>query len=117
MEGTLTSDYPRYRNSCYDLVRHAPAAMVRPEWRRYVGRAMEVTAEQIRQNAAWMREKSDANPDPFNHVRKLMEAGLRVAPNGELNEPAKTLRDAVAAQPAGEARDTALKVLDAMLAK
>lgn len=109
---TITSSYAVYRHPCVDLVRLAPDSAVTPGWRENVGRSIDVTAEELRQQPNWLTDTSN-NPKPLEHLRSLIAAAKRVAPHGELNDRLENLRGAVADQPLSEAREAAVRAIDA----
>lgn len=113
LRGTATHANPRYRHGCLDLIRFAPDAAVKPEWRAIVESSIAVTARQMMERPTWLTDVDElANPDPVEHVRTLVGAARRVSPNGESSSSIESLRAAIDALPATDARAATLRLFE-----
>ncbi len=108
---TLTDEHSRYRHGCLDLIRYAPADVVKAEWEAPVKTAILTTTAQIKKNPSWLTPDEFSNPHPVEHVRAMVDAVARLGETQELVQALHELEHAIANLPRSDARDGAMEAL------
>lgn len=111
LEATITTDHPVFRHSACELLRLAPDSARMPQWNAWLARAIAVSAAEIAAQPDWLQPKSQSNPDPVAHIGAMVAAADRVGRDAAIEAALVQLREAMAKQPAGPAREQALAAL------
>jgi hypothetical protein len=112
LERTISSEHPRYRHAALMVIQHAPAESLRPAWAAMVARSIEVTAQQVIDQAEWLQPDDFSNPDPVAHIAALVAASKRFEDQADVAAALTRLGAALQALPPGTQRDAALAAMD-----